>query len=66
MTIGTAAELPAETADPAGAVGRISAAFVSVYPPGQPILVPGERITEAKVKEIEALLLAGAAVQGML
>ena len=66
MTIGTAAELPAETADPAGAAGRISAAFVSVYPPGQPILVPGERITEAKVKEIEALLLAGAAVQGML
>lgn len=28
------------------AVGRISADFYSVYPPGIPVLVPGELITE--------------------
>ena len=47
------------------AVGRFSAGFVSVYPPGQPILVPGERITEGKAEELMGLLQQGAAVQGL-
>ena len=65
MTIAEAAELPAEKIRLSEAEGHISAGFVSVYPPGQPLLVPGERITERKVKELEELLQQGAAVQGL-
>ncbi len=65
LTIAGAAELPEERMALAGAVGRVSAGFVSVYPPGQPILVPGEEITEKKIAELRTLLQQGAAVQGL-
>jgi hypothetical protein len=65
LTIAEAAELPAEKISLSGAAGYISAGFVSVYPPGQPILVPGERITEGKAEELKELLHQDAAVQGL-
>lgn len=65
LTIGEAAEAPAEKLLLSEAVGCFSAGFVSVYPPGQPILVPGERITEGKAEELMGLLQQGAAVQGL-
>ncbi|MBH9787523.1 hypothetical protein FE576_19685, partial [Clostridioides difficile] len=34
------------------------------YPPGIPLLVPGERITVAKLSQLEELLAAGATFQG--
>jgi lysine decarboxylase len=40
------------------AVGRVSAELVAPYPPGVPVLAPGERITAAA---LEALLAARAA-----
>ncbi len=45
-------------------VGRIAAEFVMVYPPGIPILLPGERITERNIDYIEKHKAAGLPVQG--
>lgn len=44
--------------------GRIIAEFVMVYPPGIPIFIPGEIITEENLKYIETNLAAGLPVQG--
>jgi lysine decarboxylase len=46
------------------AVGRTMAEMVMVYPPGIPILLPGEVITEDNVDYIEENLRAGLPVQG--
>ena len=36
------------------AIGHVSAAMVCLYPPGAPIIVPGERITEEALELIDA------------
>ncbi|RWZ60747.1 aminotransferase class I/II-fold pyridoxal phosphate-dependent enzyme [Halobacillus fulvus] len=46
------------------AAGRISAEFVMVYPPGIPIFIPGEIITEENVTYIQQNIEAGLPVQG--
>ncbi|OMI24545.1 arginine decarboxylase [Bacillus haynesii] len=46
------------------AAGRIIAEFVMVYPPGIPIFIPGEIITEDNINYIEKNLEAGLPVQG--
>lgn len=48
------------------AVGRYAGEFVNIYPPGTPILVPGERIDETDRSQIEAYLAAGLEVQGIV
>ena len=45
-------------------IGKITAEFVYLYPPGIPILVPGEVITEFKYKVIESYKKQGFRVQG--
>jgi arginine decarboxylase len=45
-------------------VGRIIAEFVMVYPPGIPIFIPGEIITEDNLLYIKKNLEAGLPVQG--
>ena len=45
--------------------GLISAGFVIPYPPGVPLVVPGERFTEALLTEIGFLLHSGIAVTGV-
>lgn len=45
-------------------MGRVSASMIIPYPPGIPLLVPGERITVAKLSQLEELLAAGATFQG--
>jgi arginine decarboxylase len=45
-------------------VGRIIAEFVMVYPPGIPIFIPGEIITEENIKYICKNLEVGLPVQG--
>lgn len=45
-------------------VGRIIAEFVMVYPPGIPIFIPGEIITEDNVKYTRKNIEAGLPVQG--
>ncbi len=46
------------------AAGRIISEFIMVYPPGIPIFLPGEVITEENIAYIEANLRAGLPVQG--
>ena len=45
-------------------IGEIAAERVTPYPPGIPLLVPGERITEAIVQQIQYLIESGARFQG--
>lgn len=47
------------------AVGAISGEFIMAYPPGIPILCPGERITEEIIDYVEDLKRAGLSVQGL-
>lgn len=46
-------------------IGRYAAEFVNLYPPGVPLLVPGERMTEGLYREILRDLEAGLTIQGI-
>lgn len=48
----------------AEAVGRASAELLCPYPPGVPVLFPGERITPAALAALQATLAAGGTVTG--
>lgn len=45
--------------------GRISAEFIYLYPPGIPIVVPGELVTEQTVNQVQYYKKIGLPVQGM-
>ena len=47
------------------AIGRTAAEFVNLYPPGIPLLVPGERIEEPFVRAIQERIGHGYTVQGI-
>ena len=47
------------------AIGRISAEFVIVYPPGAPLLVPGEVITQELNEKVRHYQKVGLNLQGM-
>lgn len=47
------------------AKGLVAGDFVNLYPPGIPILVPGEQITEEKRSCIQDYIMAGYEVQGI-
>ncbi len=47
------------------AADRIAADFINLYPPGIPLVVPGELIEEAMVKQIGESLQSGLNVQGV-
>lgn len=46
-------------------VGRYAGEFVDLYPPGIPVLVPGERIPEELCKELLSCVRQGLTVQGV-
>lgn len=46
------------------AAGRISAEMVCPYPPGVPIVAPGERLTDVVVDYLQQLAAAGVMVEG--
>ncbi len=46
-------------------IGKISAEFVYLYPPGIPILVPGEQITGQFVRNVRRYMEQGLDVQGL-
>jgi arginine decarboxylase len=46
------------------AAGRISAEMICPYPPGIPIVAPGEHLTETAVDYLEQLAAAGVMVEG--
>lgn len=47
------------------AKGRISEEYIYLYPPGVPILAPGEIITESIIRDVERYLAQGLNVQGL-
>ena len=47
------------------AVGRVAAAYVMIYPPGIPFLVPGEKIRKETVENIRYYLYNGYNVKGL-
>ena len=53
---------PHETVPAAAAAGRVSAELVAPYPPGVPVLAPGERITAEIVAALRAVLADGGRV----
>jgi arginine/lysine/ornithine decarboxylase len=55
---------PQETVAIAAAVNRISAELVCPYPPGIPILLPGEVVTAAAIAQVQQILAAGGVVSG--
>ena len=46
-------------------IGKVSAEFAYLYPPGIPIIVPGEQITGLLVKNMRRYLDEGFELQGM-
>ena len=65
MDIAKAWEAEKEAVLLEGSAGRISAVSVMAYPPGRPILVPGEVITDKVLGEIRSLLNAKCVVKGL-
>jgi arginine decarboxylase len=53
---------PHETVPAAAAAGRVSAELVAPYPPGVPVLAPGERVTAEIVAALRAVLADGGRV----
>lgn len=46
------------------AIGKVSASMIIPYPPGIPLILPGEKITVSKLSQLEELISVGAAFQG--
>ena len=65
LTAAEAAEREKELCSFSAAAGGIAADYVYLYPPGIPLLVPGERIAEEAVCRIGEWLEAGFAVHGL-
>ena len=55
---------PTQTLPIAQAVDRISTELVCPYPPGIPVLMPGEVITAAAIAHLQAVLAAGGMISG--
>lgn len=66
MTPRDAVMAPLEILDPEEAVGCVSARDAAVYPPGIPVLRPGERITAEIVEYIIRAREAGLVVHGLV
>lgn len=58
-----AASAPRERCTPEEALGRVSAGYVWAYPPGSPLLTPGERIEEPLLETVRALSEANVPVR---
>lgn len=65
LTAGEALEREKESRPLSECAGRLAGAYVYLYPPGIPLLVPGEEITEQAIGRIEKWLAAGFLVQGL-
>lgn len=64
ISIKEALESKAVHAEPNALTGRISAEFIYLYPPGIPLLVPGERITDSIIKIMKNFLESGLKLSG--
>ena len=57
---------PSEHLPLAKAEGRISSDIVTIYPPGIPVLVPGEEIESSTIDYLLSLASHGARIDGVL
>lgn len=64
LTIADAWDVSKEKILLKSAKGRIAAGFVNLYPPGIPLIVPGERYSEALVMQIQLYISANMNIQG--
>lgn len=62
---GRAVQMPSAAVPYAQAVGRISAEYAYVYPPGVPFLVPGERITQTHMDLMRSCSETGLEIEGL-
>lgn len=65
MTLAEADEYPVKEVPLTKLAGRISGGYLMLYPPGIPIVTPGELIEESLVKELTRLLLLGYEIEGL-
>lgn len=66
MPMGDALEQPTEAAALGSSLGRMAASFVYLYPPGIPLLAPGEIITEEALEVLREWKENGMEMQGLL
>lgn len=65
MRMSDAVDMPYEALNLADCSGRISAEFVYLYPPGIPIVAPGEVVTDKIIEMVMRYCRLGLPVQGM-
>ena len=65
MTAAQAFGRPQEEVPLEAAAGRVSAGFINLYPPGIPLLVPGEVMSESLLVHIQESMRMGLRVQGV-
>lgn len=65
LTLQEAEDAPREQIALMGSAGRISLEFVYLYPPGIPLLVPGERIAEDMPARFAGYRKTGLSLQGL-
>ena len=65
MTISKAMESPSQLCLLEESVGKISAEFVYLYPPGTPIIVPGEQITGLFTRNVRRYMEQGLNIHGL-
>ncbi len=65
ISLAEAWDMETEEAELSCCVGRIGGEFVNLYPPGVPVLVPGERMTSALCEKIQGWMDQGLTVQGV-
>lgn len=65
MSVAEAMELPERVCPLEESVGKISTEFAYLYPPGIPILVPGEQITGHFVRNVRRYMEQGLDLQGL-
>jgi arginine/lysine/ornithine decarboxylase len=66
MCIGEAWDSETDTVDIQSAEGRISAEFINLYPPGIPLIAPGELFSKEIIQEIRHYLDQKMNVQGLV
>ena len=65
MTIAEAYDAAQEWSGLAEGKGRVAAEFINLYPPGVPLAVPGERLTEEFLGELDYYGQCGLKIQGV-
>ena len=65
MSMADAMEAPAEKCPLEESIGRISAEFAYLYPPGIPLITPGEQITGQFIRDMRIYMDKGLYLQGL-